>query len=131
MLPTAAAMNIAPASWGTPATTAASAQIGAIVVSATIEPPIQRPSTICQIGAGESHVKWNVPARTSAPSTESPITSAAIGMISPKIPSAATLAKARGAGSSTAWVSSPNSSAPAHGRRIAAHRLGGKHARSV
>ena len=46
---------------------------GAIVTSATIEPPSQRPSTICHVGVGESHVKWNVPARTSAPSTESPM----------------------------------------------------------
>ena len=32
-----------------------------MVTSATIEPPTQRPSTICQVGTGESHVKWNVP----------------------------------------------------------------------
>ena len=65
-----------------------------MVTSATIEPPSQRPSTICQVAVGESHVKWKVPARTSAPSTESPITSAAIGITSEKMPSAATFAKA-------------------------------------
>ena len=43
------------------------------------------------------------------------MTSAAIGTTSPKMPSAATFANARSAGSSTAWASSPNSSAPAHG----------------
>ena len=70
---------------------------GAMVTRATSEPPSQRPSTICQIGVGESHVKWNVPARTSAPITASPMTSAAIGITSEKIPSAATLANARSA----------------------------------
>ena len=94
-LPTAAATNVAPALSGEPATTAASAAAGAIVTSATNTPPTQRPSTICHVGAGESQVKWNVPARTSAPSTESPITSAAIGITSPKMPSAATVANAR------------------------------------
>ena len=126
-LPTAAATNAAPALSGEPATTAASAAAGAIVTSATSEPPTQRPSTICQVGVGESHVKWNVPARTSAPSTESPMTSAAIGSTSPKMPSAATVAKARCAGSSTACASSPNRSAPAHGTSTAAHRFRGKH----
>ncbi len=44
-----------------------------------MQPPSHRPATICHRGAGESHVKWNMPARTSAPSTASPMTSAAIG----------------------------------------------------
>ena len=51
--------------------------------------------TICQSASGDSHVKWNVPARTSAPSTASPMTSAAIGITRLKMPSAATLANAR------------------------------------
>ena len=106
---------------------------GAIVTSATAEPPSHRPSTICQVGVGESQVKWNVPARTSAPSTESPMTSAAIGITSPKMPSAATLAKARSLVGKwwTAWASKPNNSAPAHGSSTAAHRLGGTHDCSV
>ena len=78
-----------------PAITAASAHDGAIVIRATIEPPNQRPITICQVGAGDSQVNWNVPDRISAPSTASPMTSAAIGTASPKMPSAATLANAR------------------------------------
>ena len=69
---------------------------GTIVTSATSEPPSHRPSTICHVRRGDSHVNWNVPARTSAPSTESPMTSAAIGTTSPKMPSAATFANARG-----------------------------------
>ena len=97
MLPIAAATNAGPALLGAPATTAASALAGAIVTRATSEPPSHRPSTICQVAAGESQVKWNVPARSSAPSTASPITSAAIGMTSAKMPSAATLANARSA----------------------------------
>ena len=156
-LPTAAATKAAPALSGVPAITAASAHAGAIVTSATIVPAVQRPATMSQVGVGVSHVKWNVPARTSAPSTESPITSAAMGTTSPKMPSAATRAKARcaglrmmmgrrnvnglfdrmvpenpcWAGSWTACASSPNSSAPAHGTRIAAHRFRGKQERNV
>ena len=82
--------------------TAASAHAGAMVTSATIEPPNHRPSTICQVGAGDSHVNWNVPERTSAPSTASPMTSAAIGTTRLKMPSAATFANARSAVSSIA-----------------------------
>ena len=76
-------------------------------------------------------MKWNVPARTSAPSTESPMISAAIGIISPKIASAATLAYARVGVSSMAWTSRPKSSAPAHGMAMAIHRFIGTHERSV
>ena len=122
-------MNAGPALDGEPATTAARAVAGAIVTTATSDPPSQRPSTICHVGAGDSQVKWNVPARTSAPSTASPTTSAAIGSISAKMPSAATLAKARSAGSSTVRASRPNSNAPAHGISTAAHRFGGMHDR--
>ncbi len=39
---------------GVPATTAASAHAGAIVISATKEPAAHRPSTICHVGAGDS-----------------------------------------------------------------------------
>ena len=54
-----------------------------------MQPPIQRPITTCHIRTGDIHVKWKVPERISAPSTASPITSAASGTISPKMPSAA------------------------------------------
>ena len=76
-------------------------------------------------------MNWNVPPRISAPSTASPITSAAIGTASPRIPSAATLANARSGDVSIAWASSPNSTAPAHAASTAAHRFGGTHDRSV
>ena len=125
MLPTAAATNAGPACEGTPAITAASAHAGAMVTSATNEPPNHLPSTICHVGVGDSHVKWNVPARTSAPSTESPMTSAAIGITNPNSASAAMLAKARSGVASTARLSRPNNNAPAHGNKIAAHRRGG------
>ena len=60
------------------------------------------------------------------------MTSAAIGITSPKMPSAATLANALArSDASTAWASRPNSSAPAHGSSTAAHRFGGKHDCSV
>ena len=55
------------------------------------------------------------------------MTSAAIGTTSPKMPSAATVTKARWAVSSTACASRPNKSAPAHGTSSASHRLRGKH----
>src|SRR3954471_19867915 len=119
-LPTAAAMYAGPAADGAPATTAASAQAGAIVINAMIGPPSQRPNTICHVGVGDNQVKWNVPARTSEPSTESPITNAAIGMTNEKIPSAATLANARSRVGklSTNRANNPKSNAPAHGKRI-------------
>src|SRR3954453_19546865 len=122
-------MYAGPAAEDAPAMTAASAHAGAIVIKATIDPPTQRPNTICQVGGGASPVKWNVPARTSPPSTESPITNAAIGITKEKIPSAATLANARSRVGklSTARASSPNSSAPPQGNRIASHRFGGMH----
>src|SRR3954451_22613118 len=128
-LPTAAAMYAGPAAEGAPAMTAASAQAGAIVIKATMDPPTQRPNTICQVGVGDNQVKWNVPARTSAPSTESPITNAAIGITNEKIPSAATLANARSRVGklSTARANNPKSNAPAHGNRIANQRFGGMH----
>ena len=62
-----------------------------MVTRATSDPPIHRPTTSCQTGTGDRHEKWNVPARISAPRTASPMTSAAIGIIRPKMPSAATL----------------------------------------
>ena len=127
MLPAAAATNAGTALDGDPATIAAIAHAGAIVASATSEPPNHRPRTICHVGVGDSQVKWNVPARTSAPRTESPITSAAMGNTSPKMPSTATFANARSAVLSSARLSSPNRIAPTHGKRIAAHRLGGRH----
>ena len=48
------------------------------------------------------------------------------------MPSAATLANARSAvGAFTAWLSSPNSSAPADAASTAAQRRGGRHDCSV
>src|SRR3954453_19668032 len=115
MLAYAAATNAASASGRRPATTAASEHAGAIVTSATAEPPIHRPNTIIQVGVGDSHVKWNVPARTSAPSTASPMTSAAIGTARLKMPSAAVLANASARVPVTVYDKSPNIMAPAHG----------------
>ena len=67
---------------GLPATTAESATAGTRVTRATSQPPSQRPVTIVRTGAGDSQVKWNVPARTSAPSTASPMTRQAKGTTS-------------------------------------------------
>ena len=57
------------------------------------------------------------------------MTSAAMGMTSEKIPSAATLANARSfvGKLSTKRANRPNSSAPAHGSSTANQRFGGMH----
>jgi len=59
---------------------------GAIVTSATREPPSQPTEhDLAMRGVGESHVKVETwPERTSAPSTESPMTSAVIGSNQPE-----------------------------------------------
>src|SRR5262245_58510049 len=125
MLPTAAATKAGHALDVLDATNAAMADAGAIVTTATKHPASHRPKTICQIGAGESHVKWNVPARTSAPRIESPMTSAAIGIIRLRMPSQAMLAKARSR-LDTDWLMSPKKIAPAHGNSRDAQRVSGQ-----
>ena len=104
---------------------------GTIVTSATSDPPSHRPTTSCHVDTGDRHEKWNVPARTSAPSTASPMMSVAIGIISPKIPSDATLAKPDASLRKTARASRPNSTVPAQAAITAAQRRGGMHDRSV
>ena len=95
------------------------------------QPPIHRATTIVRTGTGDSHVKWNVPARISAPRTASPMMRQPIGISSEKSPTSATAANASSGGSSLVRESSPRRMAPRHGSASVHHRLGGTHTRSV
>ena len=83
-------------------------------------------------GAGDSHVKWNVPARISAPSTASPMTRQAMGMSRAKSADVGDLGEGRVGGvSSETRASRPNSTAPTQGSARSHHRRSGRQARSV
>ena len=116
---------------GLRATAAEMATAGTNVTSATVHPPSQRPATIVRTGAGDSHVKWNVPARISAPSTASPITRQAMGMSSENNATSAMVAKATSAGASSNRDRKPKNTAAAHGTASIHQRRTGRQARSV
>ena len=101
------------------------------MTKATPDPATHRPTTICQNGVGDNQVKWKVPARTSAPSTASPMTSEATGTSSEKMPSAAMLAKAVSGVASAERASSANSRAPSEGSSTPTQRRTGRHDCSV
>ena len=105
---------------------------GTSVTSATSQPPSQRAMTIVGNRTGDSHVKANVPARRSAPSTASPMTRQVSGTHEAEQAlfrhDGERLARA---GVSASVPSHANSSAPRHGRTTPHQRRAGRQARSV
>jgi hypothetical protein len=107
------------------------AKAAAELPAATIVPPIQRATTICQVGTGDIHVKVNEPRRISAPRTASPTTRLVTGSTSPNRAMAATSAKSSVAVPSRPCTSSPKRTAAMLGMSRPTRRLPGRLVRSV